>query len=95
MAVKLIGRNEEIAILKEALSSDEAEMISIIGRRRVGKTFLVQQVYKNQIAFEISGIQNLDKSGQLRNFTERLIEFFPDETVQVPKDWLDAFFILT
>ena len=76
------------------MKSDEAEMISVIGRRRVGKTFLVQQVYKKHIVFEISGIQNADKTEQLRNFSERLIEFFPKKDIPIPKDWLDAFFIL-
>lgn len=61
MATKLIGRKEEVSILKEVLAANEAEMISVIGRRRVGKTFLIQEVYKNHIAFEISGIQNADK----------------------------------
>ncbi len=94
MATQLIGRTQEISLLKEALQSEEAEMISIIGRRRVGKTFLVQQVYQQHIIFEVSGLQDADKSEQLRNFTERLLEFFPDEAMQVPKDWLDAFFLL-
>lgn len=94
MAKKIIGRIAEIKLLKEALVSEESEMISIIGRRRVGKTFLVQEVYKKQMVFEISGIQNADGQEQIRNFTERLIEFFPKEDIQQPKDWLDAFFLL-
>ena len=38
---KLIGREAEIQVLKRALASNEAEMVSVIGRRRVGKTFLM------------------------------------------------------
>jgi AAA+ ATPase superfamily predicted ATPase len=95
MKSKIIGREKEITLLKEALFSDEAEMISIIGRRRVGKTFLIQEVYKEQIVFEISGIQNANKTEQLRNFKERLLEFFPKEDIKMPVDWLDAFFLLT
>lgn len=94
MGTKLIGRTKEIDLLQKVLQSEEAEMISIIGRRRVGKTFLVQEVYKGQFSFEISGIQNADKSEQLRNFHERLIEFFPSANFKLPKDWLDAFFLL-
>ena len=95
MKNKLIGRKKEVTLLKDALLSDEAEMISIIGRRRVGKTFLVQEVYKKQIVFEISGIQNANKIEQLRNFTEQLIAFFPKVDIKRPTDWLDAFFLLT
>ncbi|MEL7020506.1 MAG: ATP-binding protein, partial [Bacteroidota bacterium] len=92
--MKLTGRSVEIKILQEALASEEAEMISIIGRRRVGKTFLVQEIYQDQIAFEISGIQNANATEQLRNFRERLIEFFPAATIEPLRDWLEAFFML-
>ena len=94
MKAKLIGRKNEIELLKEALTSGEAEMVSIIGRRRVGKTFLVQEVYQKNIVFEISGIQDASRNEQLRNFNERIIEFFPDAEAKVPKDWLEAFFVL-
>jgi len=49
MEKQLIGRQAEQTILKEALDSTEAEMVSVIGRRRVGKTFLVTSSYKAQI----------------------------------------------
>jgi AAA+ ATPase superfamily predicted ATPase len=96
MKTLLTGRKREIATLKKALASDESEMVSVIGRRRVGKTFLIQSVYKEQIAFEISGLQYAEKNDQLRNFRQRLREAFPGLAEQpVPKDWLDAFFQLT
>ena len=41
----LYGRKEEIRILEEALFSPEAEMISVIGRRRVGKTLQIFWVF--------------------------------------------------
>ena len=77
----LTGRIAEITVLKEALASREAEMISIIGRRRVGKTFLVQTVYGAQLDFEISGIQNAQSNEQFRNFHQRIKEFFPTTSV--------------
>ena len=40
MRNQLIGRIKEQAILKKAWTSNRAEMVAIIGRRRVGKTFL-------------------------------------------------------
>ncbi|HFA48512.1 MAG TPA: ATP-binding protein [Bacteroidetes bacterium] len=95
MPNKLIGRKEEQLILQKALDSKEAEMISIIGRRRVGKTYLVGMVYKEKIAFEISGIQNATGREQLRNFANQLKKFSGSAiTIPPPKDWLDAFFLL-
>ena len=38
----LIGRAPEIRILKEALASPHSELVAIYGRRRVGKTYLIQ-----------------------------------------------------
>ncbi len=96
MADELFGRKKEIEILEEALSSNRAEMVSVIGRRRVGKTFLVKTIYQNHIAFEVTGIQHATRKEQLRNFVIQLNEYsnnsFPMAT---PKDWLDAFYLLT
>ena len=40
---KLIGREQEIKLLKEYTSSERPEFVAIYGRRRVGKTYLVNQ----------------------------------------------------
>jgi uncharacterized protein len=47
MVQQLIGREAEQKILMEALNSNRAEMVAVIGRRRVGKTFLVKQTCKD------------------------------------------------
>ena len=90
-----IGRKEETAILEDALQSYEAEMVAVIGRRRVGKTFLVESVYNKRIAFEVAGIQNASKKVQLENFVLQLAEVsestFP---IQTPTSWLQAFALL-
>lgn len=92
----LVGRKEEQQILNKALASNEAEMISVIGRRRVGKTYLIRTAYKKHIVFEISGLQNASGEEQLRNFANQLKKYSGSKvTIPTPKDWLDAFFILT
>ena len=93
--IPFVGREKEQNILKKALQSKEAEMISVIGRRRVGKTFLVKSVYKNCIDFEMTGIQNASRIEQLRNFTNRLKAVASNFLIaKPPTDWLEAFFIL-
>ncbi len=95
MTTPFISREQEQAILVEALQSQEAEMVSVIGRRRVGKTFLIESVYKKQLIFKITGIQNATRKEQLRNFANRLATLVPTSLiVQPPADWLDAFFML-
>jgi hypothetical protein len=49
----LIGRKRPIAELEEALASPKPELVALVGRRRVGKTYLVKQVYGQKIDFEL------------------------------------------
>jgi len=43
MPSKVIGREAELAILQEFLSTDYPEFLVIYGRQRVGKTFLIRR----------------------------------------------------
>jgi len=96
MSQSLYGRKKEVAILEEALASSEAEMISVIGRRRVGKTFLIKTVYHKKIAFQITGTQHAPRKEQLRNFAIQLKKASSNEaTLKTPKDWLEAFYLLS
>ena len=79
--------------MEEALSSPKAEMIAVIGRRRVGKTFLIDQIYKDQLFFKLTGVRNASETDQLRSFTLKLQEI-TGESIETPKDWLEAFFLL-
>lgn len=92
---KFIGREEEVKTLKEALISNEAEMIAVIGRRRVGKTFLIKETYKNKIVFSITGVQNASLQEQLSNFSYQLNEYNNSHIpLKTPNNWLEAFQIL-
>jgi len=42
-AESIVGRVAEQKRLREILSSREAELVALYGRRRVGKTFLVRE----------------------------------------------------
>lgn len=88
----LIGRDEEKAILKKALNSREAEMVAVIGRRRVGKTFLIQEEYRERIRFEITGLQHADLDRQLAHFSFSLRRQSEGiAPMKEPKNWLEAF----
>lgn len=88
-----IGRKEEQNILLKALESKKAEMIAIVGRRRVGKTFLVNSVYEKHIVFKQTGVRHASPEQQLRTFRNTL-QLLSRKKVEQPKDWLDAFFQL-
>ena len=96
MAIELIGRETEQAILKDLLQSSESEFVAVYGRRRVGKTFLVETVYQKEMVFSITGLNKAGKDLQLENFTNTLNTKLTS-TAQIPttpKSWLKAFFIL-
>ena len=62
----MIGRTNERAKLDELKQSAKAELLTIIGRRRVGKTYLIQEHYKEDIVFEFTGTQYANKKNQLK-----------------------------
>jgi uncharacterized protein len=96
MATIFIGRKKEQEILQKALESNEAEMVSVIGRRRTGKTFLVKSYYKDQIVFDVTGIKDQSEEVQLKNFTQSLNRIGKKlNKIKTPKTWLDAFFALS
>lgn len=93
---QLIGREEEKVILSDALRSNEAELIAVYGRRRVGKTFLIRQVYDPRLLFEVSGIHNADLKQQLENFASSVSKTAGLKTpLARPGTWLAAFNMLT
>jgi len=95
MATFFIGRKEERRILEDALNSRESEMVAVVGRRRVGKTYLIESVFQKEIIFQITGLQNATKVDQLDNFTIRLTELSnPILPIERPKSWLRAFAML-
>jgi hypothetical protein len=92
---KVIGRESEISLLKEALESDQAELIAVYGRRRVGKTFLILSLFEKEMLFELTGLKDTNLNGQLINFCETLATQFKLKVVPaVPKNWISAFRML-
>lgn len=88
----ITGREKERKVLEEALESQEAEMVSVIGRRRVGKTYLIETTYHDKMVFQLTGIQQEPLSTQLRNFRDVLAEYSKSPlALEKPKDWLAAF----
>lgn len=49
MAEKIIGRTDELDLMLKIAKSEEAELLAVFGRRRVGKTFLIRNAYKKEM----------------------------------------------
>lgn len=91
----IIGRVEEIALLSKIITSEEAELLAVYGRRRVGKTFLIRNAFQKQMAFEFSGIHDAKLDQQLENFSEVLSKVSGSLPLAKPATWMQAFKILT
>ena len=89
----MIGRKQEIELLEQAYHSNRSEFIAIYGRRRVGKTFLVRQLFADKFAFTYSGMPNVSTKVQLHNFYKELLAQ-GCQAQSAPKNWTDAFFML-
>jgi predicted AAA+ superfamily ATPase len=73
----LIGRLEEQRILKLCYDSKRSEFVALHGRRRVGKTFLVKEMYGDAFAFYATGILAGEScmATQLDNFNEEIANY--------------------
>ena len=88
--MELIGRTPERQIIEELLTNNHSDFLAIYGRRRIGKTFLIDQVCGSKMVFSFSGLHHTELKEQLQNFTQTYFnqtgKFIPP-----PKNWLQAF----
>jgi AAA+ ATPase superfamily predicted ATPase len=74
------------------MGSSEAELVSVHGRRRVGKTFLIREHLAKDIAFELTGVHGAPLREQLRNFATSLAAAVHSPLQPAPpRDWQEAF----
>lgn len=97
----IIGRKREIEELERLYNSQSPEFVAVYGRRRVGKTFLINETFGERITFRhtgLSGDETEDGQGrmhaQLKHFYNSLL-FQGMKPGHIPHDWLEAFFMLT
>lgn len=92
---KIIGRTSEKKLLRAVLQSREAEFVAIYGRRRVGKTFLIRQFFKDELLFESTGEKDQQAVVQIARFCDAVSRTFLGG-IRLPqqKTWNDAFELL-
>ena len=96
---KIIGRERESEELMRIFRKEEAQLVAVYGRRRVGKTYLVRELLKDHFAFYHTGVSPSELEGdnllesQLAAFHSSLIRYGA-EVQSRPKNWMEAFSIL-
>ncbi len=77
MKNKIIGRINEIEIFNKIMKTSEPQLMALYGRRRVGKTYLIDNYFSgNPVFFEMTGIHNGNMSSQLEIFHKSLHKTF-------------------
>lgn len=90
----LIGRKNQVKRLEEALLLNSSSFIAVTGRRRIGKTFLIDTVYEENICFRMTGIQGVEMQAQLNNFLSKLFEYGDVSDDTKIGNWQEAFSLL-
>ena len=89
----MIGREKETKELNRLYNSGRAELVAVYGRRRVGKTFLIGEVFEGRFTFRHAGLSPAEENSkgllraQLDHFHNSLRLYGMDESGK-PSDWL-------
>ncbi len=86
----MLARKEEQAELLDAVQSSKSEFVAVYGRRRIGKTFLVEETFAGSFAFEHTGLAKAPLAVQLRKFRSSLRTFGLRDCPALG-DWYSAF----
>ena len=81
-----VNRKDELSLLRGCYESDNAEMIVIFGRRRLGKTQLVQHSLSDRDDAVVYQATETTTQIQLDEFVDVASETFPDIT-QIKQSW--------
>ena len=87
----MIGRQKEREKVEQLLSSERSEFLAVTGRRRVGKTYLIDALLGKNFCFSMTAIQNGTTKSQLTNFNIKLSEYDGTSTHKVAENWQMAF----
>jgi uncharacterized protein len=100
---KKIGRERELKSLKEKYASKKSELVVIYGRRRVGKSYLIQQFIDtvksktSPVPLVFEGLENQRTTEQIKHFVSLLKNQFKDDLLQRAEfqNWHQLFDFLT
>ncbi|OGT46028.1 MAG: hypothetical protein A3E82_07880 [Gammaproteobacteria bacterium RIFCSPHIGHO2_12_FULL_38_11] len=98
MSTHIVGRDKEQSILTQLLNSERAEFLALIGRRRVGKTFLIKNFFEKKpcVFFYCSGQKDGKLKQHLMDFAVQIGHaFYNGANISPCKSWRDTFEELT
>lgn len=95
----MIGREQEMKKLLQRYERNKAEFIAVYGRRRVGKTYLIDEALEGKITFRHAGLSPADnqRKGALAAQLDHFYYSLQRHGIQAdhrPETWMEAFFML-
>ena len=100
----MVGREKEQKKLRCLYQSGESEFVAVYGRRRVGKTYLIDETFRDQITFRHAGLSPISvdtgDTAKKHHMKEQLDHFYRSlllhgmKECKPPASWLEAFFLL-
>ncbi len=95
--MSFVAREEELAILESQYKKKSSTFVAVYGRRRIGKTELVNNFFaqKECFLFSLTGAYHATQEAHLANFTDKFCMAFGKNLNEVDfKTWSEAFIAL-
>jgi AAA+ ATPase superfamily predicted ATPase len=88
-----IGRKEELKTLEAIGNSKTASLLIVYGRRRVGKTELIEHAYSKRNLLKFEGIEGYSQDKQQKIVMQQLAEYAQEPLLRdvSVKNWIDVF----
>jgi AAA+ ATPase superfamily predicted ATPase len=94
----VVARDRELKIFHQVEQSRKSECLAVYGRRRIGKTYLIDETFNNHpFYFSFTGTKNSPHKKQIKKFMRKLVRLARKMKVTIPKrasDWDEALDIL-
>ncbi|MEA1911348.1 MAG: ATP-binding protein [Spirochaetota bacterium] len=93
-----IGREKELTMLEEAYNSNKSELVAICGRRRIGKSALINKFSNNKFScLHFEGLEGEKTIGQIEHFKTTLSVETNDSFINKMQfeSWQEVFLFLT
>ena len=97
MPQSFIGRTQELATLNSYFSKGTSCFLVMKGRRRIGKSRLVEEFAKGKMFYRFSGLppeKGLTDQMQRDDFSRRLTHYFPELPSLKADEWSELFELL-
>jgi AAA+ ATPase superfamily predicted ATPase len=92
-----VGRQEELKELNELYHAKKSKLVVIYGRRRIGKSSLINTFCKDKMCLNFEGLEGEETANQIKSFTNDLIRQINDPILKSVhfKNWTEVFDYLT